>query len=155
MWNGNEMIQTSPSGFDQELFTAMAARDLNGTLPSWLLYRVLRVPTLIVYYLALIFVTGMLMVKTGRSTRLVWLETSRTFLREWIANREIICGRSKSQAKGLRRTSVDITLSCIDAKITMMKTILIVLLACAIAQSDSLRMQSSGDEGYERAITEN
>ncbi|MEK6278776.1 MAG: hypothetical protein AABN95_00320 [Acidobacteriota bacterium] len=53
-WNGNEMMQIAPSDFEKELFKAMAARDQNGTFNDWVLYHMVRVPTLIGYYLILI-----------------------------------------------------------------------------------------------------
>lgn len=67
MWTGNEMIQTSASALEQKLFTAMATRDLNGTFTSWVMYRTLRVPTLLGYYLGLLFVTVVVSVKPGSS----------------------------------------------------------------------------------------
>ncbi len=50
-WNGKEMTEVVASEVDKELFKAMAARDLNGTLQNWLLYRSLRVPMIIIFYL--------------------------------------------------------------------------------------------------------
>ena len=65
-WNGREMNQIVPSESDKELFKAMAASDVNGTLNDWLLYRMVRVPAIVGYYLVIFSALALLVARLSR-----------------------------------------------------------------------------------------
>jgi len=50
-WNGERLVQITPSDEDQEILKAMGARDDAGDFTIWAAYRTVRVPALTVYYL--------------------------------------------------------------------------------------------------------
>lgn len=53
-WSGEKMLQVPPSSADQELLTAMAAREESGTFNQWALFRLLKTPMMVLYYLLLL-----------------------------------------------------------------------------------------------------
>ena len=67
VWNGNEMAQIPPSDQEQDLFSAMSSTDDNGTNNYWTLYRMIRVPTFVGYYLVLTLLSGVLAVRAYRA----------------------------------------------------------------------------------------
>lgn len=58
VWNGNSMTEIEPSLSDQEILSALGARDDAGSWNDWALYRSLRVPALFLYYLVLLVSLG-------------------------------------------------------------------------------------------------
>lgn len=50
-WNGERLVQITPSDEDQDILNAMSARDDAGRFTLWVAYRTLRVPALTVYYI--------------------------------------------------------------------------------------------------------
>jgi hypothetical protein len=48
-WNGKSMSEIAPARTDEEILSAMAARDDAGTFPEWVIYRVLAWPGRLVY----------------------------------------------------------------------------------------------------------
>jgi hypothetical protein len=50
-WSAGKMVQVPPSSTDQELLAAMAARDESGNFNQWVLFRILKIPGLVLYYL--------------------------------------------------------------------------------------------------------
>jgi hypothetical protein len=50
-WNGERLVQSTPSDEDQKVLKAMSARDDAGAFTLWAAYRTLRVPALTVYYI--------------------------------------------------------------------------------------------------------
>lgn len=79
-WDGKQMVPVQPSAADQEILAALGARDDAGSWNDWVLYRSLRLPILVGYYLLLAGIVGSLIILRHRrkiqSTRnkaaLVW-----------------------------------------------------------------------------------
>jgi len=57
-WDGKQMVQVQPSLADEEILKALSARDDAGSWNNWALYRTLRIPVLIVYYIFLFVVVA-------------------------------------------------------------------------------------------------
>ena len=63
-WNGNSLAEIAPTVADQEILSAMAARDDAGTFPEWIIYRLLAWPGRLLY--ASLFVAAALVYRKYR-----------------------------------------------------------------------------------------
>ncbi len=65
-WDGKQMVQVQPSGADQEILAALSARDDAGSWNEWVLYKSLRLPVLVSYYVLLAGIVGSLIILRHR-----------------------------------------------------------------------------------------
>jgi hypothetical protein len=63
-WDGKSLSEIAPARTDEEILSAMAARDDAGTFPEWVIYRVLAWPVRLVY--ASLFVAAALVYRKYR-----------------------------------------------------------------------------------------
>ncbi len=63
-WNGKSLDEIAPTRTDEEILSAMAARDDAGTFPDWVIYRVLAWPGRLLY--AALFGTAALVYRKAR-----------------------------------------------------------------------------------------
>ena len=60
-WNGSRMVPASPTDKEKSILSALAARDDTGSWNNWVIYRILRLPIIIIYYLPLIIIVRRLL----------------------------------------------------------------------------------------------
>jgi hypothetical protein len=65
-WDGKQMVQVQPSAADQEILVALGAHDDAGSWNDWALYRSLRIPVLVGYYVLLAGILGLLIILRHR-----------------------------------------------------------------------------------------
>lgn len=69
-WNGKSLSEIAPARTDEEILSAMAARDDAGTLPEWVVYYLLAWPGRLVYA-SLFVVAALVYRKYRRAERLI------------------------------------------------------------------------------------
>jgi len=65
-WDGKQMVQVESSIADREILAAMSARDDAGSWNNWALYRSLKIPILVSYYILLAAILGLFIIRRHR-----------------------------------------------------------------------------------------
>jgi hypothetical protein len=65
-WDGKQMVHVESSTADQEILAALSARDDAGNWNDWALYRSLKIPILVSYYVLLAGIVGLFIILRHR-----------------------------------------------------------------------------------------
>ena len=68
-WSGERIVETGPTAADQEVLSAMEARDDSGGFAEWVAFRLIRDAAVIVYYLLLVGSAIFILIRSRRKLR--------------------------------------------------------------------------------------